>query len=79
LEHVITGDESWILVYDPATKRQSSEWHTSNSPGPKKARMSKLKIKSMLICFFNSQGVVFKEFVPQGQKVNKQYYCEVLV
>ena len=32
----------------------------------------------MLICFFDSQGVVHKEFVPQGQTVNKQNYREVL-
>ena len=32
----------------------------------------------MLICFFDSQCVVHKEFVPQGQTVNKQYYHEVL-
>jgi len=50
--HVITGDESWILEYDPETKRQSREWHSAYSPHPKKARMSKSKIKSMLICFF---------------------------
>ena len=49
---VITGDESWILEYDSETKCQSREWHTANSPCPKKARMSKSKIKSMLICFF---------------------------
>ena len=47
----ITGDESWILEYDPETKRQSREWHTANSPRPKKARMSKFKIKSILIFF----------------------------
>ena len=45
---VITGDESWILEYDPETKRQSREWHTANSLRPKKARMSKSKIKSTL-------------------------------
>jgi len=49
---VITGDESWILEYDPKTKRQSREWHTAYFPRPKKARMSKSKIKSMVICFF---------------------------
>ena len=32
----------------------------------------------MLICFFDSQGGVLKEFVPQGQTVNQQYYREVL-
>jgi len=40
--------------------------------------MSKSKIKTMRICFFDSQGVVQKEFVPQGQTVNKRYYREVL-
>jgi len=48
----VTDDESWILEYDPETKSQSRKWHTANSPRPKKARMSKSKIKSMLICFF---------------------------
>jgi len=76
-KHVITGDETSIFEYDPDTKRKSSEWHTSNSPRPKKAKMSKSKIKTMLICFFDSQGVAHKEFVPQGQTVNKQYYHEV--
>jgi len=33
---VIAGDESWILEYDPETKRQSRESHTANSPRPKK-------------------------------------------
>ena len=40
---VITGDESWIFECDPESKRQISEWHTSNSPCPKKARMSNRK------------------------------------
>ena len=75
---IITGDESWILEYDPKTKRQSWEWHTANSPCPKKARMSKSKIKSMFICFFDSQGMVHKEFVPSGQTVSHTFYQEVI-
>ncbi|KAL4104600.1 hypothetical protein QTP88_019894 [Uroleucon formosanum] len=78
LERVITGDESWIFEYDPETKRQSQEWHTSASPRQKKGRLSKSKIKSMLICFFDSQGIFHKEFVLQGQAVNQKCYKEVL-
>ena len=55
----------------PETKRQSKEWHTSASPRPKKARRSKSKIKSMLICFFDSEGIVHTEFVSQGHTVNQ--------
>jgi len=66
--HVITGDESWILEYDPETKCQSWEWHTANSPHPKKARMSKSKIKSMLICFFfDSQGIATRNLCHQDK------------
>jgi len=75
---VITGDESWILEYDPETKRRSRQWHTANSRRPKKAGMNKSKIKSMLICFFDSQVIVHKEFVPPGQTVNQTFYREVL-
>ena len=67
---VITGDESWILEYEPETKRQSREWNTANSPRPRNARMSKSKIKSMLICFFDSQ----REFVPPRQTVNQNFF-----
>jgi len=37
LEQVINGDETWVFEYVPETKRQSSEWHTTKSPRPKKA------------------------------------------
>ena len=49
---VIAGDESWILEYDPETKGQIREWHTAKSSYPRKARISKSKFKSILICFF---------------------------
>lgn len=78
LDDVITGDESWMFEYDPETKRQSEEWHTSASPKPKKARMSKSKIKAMLIVFFDSKGIVHFEFLPPGQTVTAKFYVEVL-
>ena len=49
---VITGDESIVYAYDPETKLQSSQWKSPGSPRPKKARMQKSKLKTMLICFF---------------------------
>ena len=36
------------------------------------------KSKPCKFVFFDSQGVVYKEFVSTGQTVNKQYYREVL-
>jgi len=78
LKNVITGDEIWIFEYDPETKRQTKEWHTSASPRPEKAKRSNSKMKSLLICFFDSEGIVHTEFVPQGHTVNQFYYREIL-
>ncbi|UYV66870.1 hypothetical protein LAZ67_4003188 [Cordylochernes scorpioides] len=78
LDNVVTGDESWTFQYDPETKAQSSEWHTPASPRPKKARMSKSRVKTMLIVFFDKRGLIHKEFVPQGKTVNAEFYKEVL-
>jgi len=62
MERVITGEESWFFQYDPGTKRQSFEWHLKGSTRPKKARISKSKVKCMLVCFFDSMGIVHKEW-----------------
>jgi hypothetical protein len=77
LNRVITGDESSFFEYDPETKRQSEEWHTPHSPRQKEARMSKSKVKTMVIICFDSRGVVHKEFEPPAVTVNQKYYLEV--
>jgi len=60
------------------TPRQNAKVGSGTLQTPKKVRMSKSKIKSMLICFFDSHGVIHKEFVPPGQTVNQTFYREVL-
>jgi len=62
MERVITGGESWFFQCDPETKRQSLEWCSKGSPRPKKAHMSKSKLKCMLVCFFDSMDIVHKEW-----------------
>ena len=78
LSRVITGDDSWLYNYDPETKQQSSQWKIPSSPQPKKACQVRSNIKSMLIIFFDIRGIMQKEFVPPGQTVNGNFYCEVL-
>ena len=78
LENVITGDKLWVFQYDPETKRQSCQWKSVSSPRPKKPRLQRSQVKVMLITFFDHQGMVHHEFVPQGQTVNQHFYKEVL-
>jgi len=64
-DRVITGEEKWGFQYDPETKRQSTQWKTQNSPRPKKARMSRSQVKTMLLCFFDHKGIAHYEFIAQ--------------
>ena len=63
LTKIVTGDESWVFAYDPETKMQSAEWHTSSSPRPKKSRLVKSKEKVMRFAFSDIDGVVHHDFV----------------
>jgi hypothetical protein len=53
------------------------QWKTQNSPRPKKARMSRSQVKT-LVGFFDHKGTVHYEFIVQGQTVDQQCYLEVL-
>ena len=71
LYQVIPGNETWVFQYDPETKRQSMQWKITESPRPKKARVSKSKIKVMLIAIFDQMSLVHHEVVPEGETVNQ--------
>ena len=48
------------------------------SPRKKKAHISKSKFKAMMIVFFYIQGVIYIDWVPEGETVNHVYYKNVL-
>jgi hypothetical protein len=50
-----------------------------NSPRPKKPRMSKSKIKTMMFCFVDIRGFIHFECVSEGTTVNRTLYMEVLI
>jgi len=56
----------------------SSQWNTASSPRPKRVQQVKFNVKTILIAFFNTDGLVHHDYVPRGQKVNKEYYRTVL-
>jgi len=75
---IVTGDDTWCFAYDPTTKRQSAAWVGETSPRRKKLRFQKSRVKTMLVIFFDWQGVIHKEFVPEGETINAVYYKGVM-
>ncbi len=78
LDNVITVDETWIYVYNPETKQQSTQWVPKGSPPPKKTRANKTTTKAMIITFFDKYGMLYTHAVPNKQKVNAEYYISAL-
>ncbi len=78
LDRIVTGDETWVPLYDPETKQASSKWHPKGSMRPTKVVKSRSQKKTMLILFYDQRGVVHLEFLPQGETVDTDFYLEVL-
>jgi hypothetical protein len=71
LSKITRGDEMWVYGYNLETKQQSQQ-KCPSPPCPKKTREARSNMKSTLTAFFNIQGAVHYEFVPQRQTV-KEY------
>ncbi len=56
--HVITGDESRIQYFDPATKQESMHWKSPQSPIKKKVHQAKSMNKVILILFCDGWGAI---------------------
>ncbi len=55
LTKVITMDESWIYMYDPETKRQSTQWMNKHDPRPSKPMRTRATGKVLLISFLTTR------------------------
>ncbi len=78
MDSIITGDKGWCFAYDAETKRQISIWCSANMPHSKKFLFQKSRVKTILTLFFDSKGVIYYEYVPEGQTVNATFYVQVL-
>ena len=74
LASVITTDETWIATFEPETKRQSSAWVLPQEQPPQKACWQRGQRKTMMTVFFDFQGVIHVEFMPQGGTIRWEDY-----
>ena len=78
MERIITVDETWVLHFEPESKRRSMEWRHPNSPRTKKFRAQKSAGKIMATVFWDSQGVILVDILLKGQTINSEVDIETL-
>ena len=78
LTKVLTGDESFCYSYETEFKQQSHQWKSPNMPRPNKAWQVSSSVKTIIISFFDVDGILHRQFVPPRQTVNQQFYLNVL-
>lgn len=78
LDRIVTGDESWFSYYIPETKAQSSEWRIPGEGPPIKAKTVQSAGKRMASVFWDTQGILLIDWLPQGMTITSSYYIEVL-
>ena len=54
------------------------QWLPKGQPGPIKAKVHATRTKQMVLCFFNSKGLIYTNYVPRGTTVNANYIVEAL-
>ena len=79
LSRLVTMNETWLYHYDPETKQQSMEWRHSGSPRPKKFRVKKSAGKFLASIFWDQDGILLIDYLPNGQTINAEYYSPLLV
>ncbi len=78
LDRIVTGDETWISVQDPESKKESKQWMRKGEPHPQKAMRSHSTKKTMLTLFFDQEGIILQEFLPPRETICADYYCAIL-
>ena len=78
LEHMITGDETWVHHVTPETKRDSMTWKHPGSPPAKKFKVQQSARKLMATVFWDRHGILLMDVLMPGQTVNAINYCETL-
>lgn len=78
LQRIVTGDETWLHHFEPETKRQSMEWHHTNSPRKKKFKSAPSAGKVMASVFWDSEGVLLVDIMERGTTINSTAYVNTL-
>ena len=77
--NVVTGDETWVLYFEPVRKVSNKIWATKHSKRPIIAKRSLSAKKVLYAIFFSGEGVAIKVPVKKGKSFTGKYYKDVVL
>ena len=78
LRRYVTMDETWAHHFDPETKQQSMQWKHPTSPPVVKFLKNVSASKVMVSVFWDSEGVLFTDYLEKGKTVTGVYYAGLI-
>ncbi|GFO46862.1 transposase [Plakobranchus ocellatus] len=72
LEHLITGDETWLHLSTPETKSDSMTWKHPSSPVTKKFKVQQSATKVMATVFWDSRGMILLDILLKRREDEKE-------
>ena len=73
---VVTGDECWISFFTTRDKQSNMVWLGEDEPRPQILKTGFRSRKRLFTVFFNSQGPVCLDIMPQDTTITARYYTE---
>ncbi|GFR95906.1 histone-lysine N-methyltransferase SETMAR [Elysia marginata] len=77
-DNLITGDEIWVHLNTPETKRDSMTWKHPSSPVTKKFKVQRSAAKVVATVYGDAKGVILLDILPQDKCINVAQYCSTL-
>ena len=78
LDSIVTEDESMFSLYEPETKAQSMQWKRPDEHTPLKAKTVPSMKKRMGTIFWDRQGVLLIEWLPEKRTFTGDSYVATL-
>ena len=75
---LITVDGTWISYYNPETKQQCKHWVEHGEKPPLRAKVVPSVDKVMITVFWDCEGIIYIEYLPQGDTINADTYVASL-
>lgn len=75
---IVTVDESRLPFFNPETKQQSKQWRKKDQEPPIKPRQVPSVEKAMITVFWDCDGIILIDYLPQERTINAEYYSHLL-